>query len=484
VAPWRWVFYINLPIGIPALFITQIVLKLPFHRQPQRIDWTGFTLMAIGVASLILGLTWGGTQAAWTSREHPPVYNLRWFPGVGAQSNAPGTSLSGADAFLSDWLVTLLLIAGTLFVAAFIVAELKVKQPLLPMRLFNSRNFSLASAVSFIVGAGMFGGFVFLPTYLQVSTGVSATVSGFLLLPMMAGMFPFMTASGIVISRTGRYKVWPLVGLPTGAVGMLVLSLLTATSPWYILWGGMFLMGAGIGMTMQVMVMIVQNTLEMRDMGIGTSSNTFLRQMGGVFGIGIFGALFAAKLRTVMGDVARAAVANHIDISGLGDSLQASPGQIHTLPAAVRDPITAGVASAIAHIFLYAAPVMLLGWLMAMLVKEVPLRSARSIGGAAPTPGSGTQVGRNLEKTADATAGAPVVLAPRNGHANGHANGHGGGNGIGNGANGHGTPFGRGPGSSRAIVAFTGREERQWFMGYEINDLQARVDQAVALRRR
>lgn len=402
VSPWRWVFYINLPIGIPALFITQIVLKLPFHKRKEPVDYLGFGLLALGTAAIILGLTWAGQAAAWDAS-----YNLRWGPGAGAASFVPGHTPTGTDALLGDWLVPALLTLGVAFTALFVVRQAKAKVPLLPLGMFRSRNYALGSIVSFIVGMAMFGGFVFLPTYLQMSTGVSATLSGFLMLPLMAGMFPSMTISGILVSKTGRYKRWPVIGLPVGTLGLLLLSTITAdTAQWFVALG-MFFLGIGIGLTMQVIVVAVQNVLEPRDLGIGTSANTFMRQMGGVFGVGLFGAYFAHRVIALAGKAGVIAAANGIDPASIGNSFRATPQVVRDYPAPLREAITGGFADIVGHIFLFAAPVMLLAWVVVLFLKEIPLRTARSVGGSAKPAGA------SQDPAVGAEAAVEKALAPR-----------------------------------------------------------------------
>jgi MFS family permease len=472
IAPWRWVFYINLPIGIPALFITGIVLRLPFNRVKQPIDYAGFALLALGASSLILGLIWAGQPATWDSH-----YNLRWLPGVGDAAPLGGAAPTGAAAFLGDWLVTILLSSGLVLAAAFLVWEARTEHALLPLRLFKARTYSLGAAISFVVGAAMFGAFVFLPTYLQISTGVSATMSGFLMLPLMAGMFPFMTVSGNLVSKTGRYKFWPLIGLPTGGIGLFMLSFITATSPAWFVGLGMFVLGSGIGMTMQVVVVAVQNVLEMKDLGIGTSANTFMRQMGGVFGVGLFGAYYAHRIiGLIPGALAIARKYPGVDVRPILAGFQVNPGAVHDYPEELRTFITTGFADTVAHIFLFAAPVMLLGVVLVLFLKEIPLRSTRNVGGSAPTPAAQTPMVRSAEKAADAASGAPVLIATTRNGANGRgANGHANGNGSGNG---HApTPPGR-----PAVVSFGAREERGSYYGYELADLQARVDHVTRQR--
>ncbi|MEA3142936.1 MAG: hypothetical protein QOG31_260 [Thermoplasmata archaeon] len=368
---WRWIFYVNVPIGIPALVLTGVVLRLPFERQKQKIDYLGAALLTLGSSMLILALVWGGDASPWDAS-----YNLRWLPGVGDASNLPGASPGGLAAFLGDWLVSLLILGSLLVTAVFVLVERRRDNPLLPMGLFKSSVFTISSLVSFAVGAAMFAGFVFLPTYLQISTGVSATLSGLLLLPLIGGLMPLSTASGIIISKTGRYKWWPLVGLPVAAAGMGMLSLLAPDSSKWFIGVGMFLLGAGIGMTMQVMVLAVQNSLPMRQMGVGTAANNFMRSMGSVIGVSLFGVFLNKEIRAALRQLA----ANGVDPQLVGGILQSSPGKIHDLPPAIRDVVTTHVATGVGHIFLYSIPVVLLAFVLTLFLKEVPLRSTRNIG--------------------------------------------------------------------------------------------------------
>jgi MFS family permease len=452
IAPWRWVFYINIPIGIPALLVTQVVLKLPFRRNREPIDWPGFALLAAGTSALILGLTWAAQPAPWDGS-----YNLRWAPGAGRATPDGSAAPGGVQGLLGDWLVPLLLAGGAALLAAFVAVERRVRHPLLPPRLFATPQYRLGSAVSFAVGAAMFAGFVFLPTYLQMSTGVSATMSGFLMLPMMAGMFPFMTVSGILISRTGRYKRWPLVGLPVSAAGMLLLSTLGAGTPLWLVGLGMFLMGAGIGMTMQVMVVVVQNVLEVRDLGIGTSANTFLRQMGGVFGVGILGAYFAGRVIDLARGAAPIAARNGVDPATLGSTFSADAAAVHGFPAELRRFIADGFADAVADVFLFAAPLMLAAWVLVMFIEEIPLRLTRGVGGGPAEEAGPASPAKAAEKAAETAAGAPVLAVAAPHAANGHANGS---------------------------LEGPARPARRSYLGYDLVELQSRVDQAVRLRRR
>ncbi|MCA1818734.1 MAG: MDR family MFS transporter [Thermoplasmatota archaeon] len=396
---WRWIFYINLPIGIPALIVTGIVLRLPFQRHKHKIDYAGTALLIVGASAMILGLVWGGQGAPWDSGckaidgAPAPCYELRWFPGgsgtavpsfdAGAAALPVAHTLDSGQKLLSDWSVTGLLVAGALLLGAFLWRQAKVEHPLLPLRLFAKKDFSIASAVSFIIGAAMFGGFIFLPTYLQDSAGVAPTQSGLLLLPMVLGIMPFMTASGIVISKTGRYKWWPLVGVPVAMAGMGMLSRIDSGTSSLYLGVGMFLLGAGIGMVMQVMVLVAQNSLDVRDMGIGTAANNFMRSMGSVFGVSLFGVVFADRLRAALPQIFTAARENGVDPVTVARAFRSSPEAIKGFPDPVRIPVVDAVAHGVGDIFLFALPVMLLAWALLWFLREVPLRSTRNVGAAA-----------------------------------------------------------------------------------------------------
>lgn len=476
IASWRWVFYINLPIGIPALFITQIVLKLPFHKRKEPLDGLGFALLAVGTAAIILGLTWAGQAAAWNGK-----VNLRWGPGVGDASNDPTYDLSAAQQFVGDYLVLLLLVVGVAFTALFVVRQAKAKVPLLPLHMFKERNYALGSVVSFVVGMAMFGGFVFLPTYLQMSTGVSATLSGFLMLPLMAGMFPSMTISGILVSKTGKYKRYPVFGLPIGALGLFLLSTIDAdTAKWFVA-VGMMLLGVGIGLTMQVIVVAVQNVLQPRDLGIGTSANTFMRQMGGVFGVGVFGAYFAHRVIALAQGAVPVAIQAGVDPASIGSSFRATPGAVKDFPPALRDYITGGFADIVGHIFLFAAPVMLVAWVTVLFLKELPLRTARNVGGEAkPAPAA-------ADPTIGSEASVEKAIAPRSVGSTAVLNGNGRANGNGH-VRGTATPPARVPPVVMTERVAPAKPEKEIVIEVprtkaEVRDLQAKVDAAARARR-
>ena len=260
---WRWVFLINLPIGALALAVTSSVLRLPVHRRSHRIDVEGAVLLIAGVSSVLLALVWGGTEYPWSS----PV-------------------ISG------------LAVGGVVTLIAFVVWESRVEEPILPLRLFRDPIFSVSAVLGFLTGCGLFGGVIFLPLFLQVVTGVSATSSGLLLLPLTAGVVVGSVGSGRIISHTGRYRVWPIGGLGVASVGMFLLTLMRGDTPLVLSSIYMVILGLGVGATMQVTILVVQNTVAHRDLGVATSAAQFFRQMGGAFGTAAFGAIMNYRLQT------------------------------------------------------------------------------------------------------------------------------------------------------------------------------------------
>ena len=258
---WRWVFYINLPLGGAALVYLSRVLKLPAHRTEHVIDYLGAALLAVAATSIVLVTTWGGSEYAWGS---PEIIGLA--------------------------------VVGVAAVAAFLWAESRAVEPMLPLHLFRIRNFSLVAALSFLVGLAMFGAITFLPLYQQTVQGASATVSGLLLTPMMIGVMVTSIIAGQVTSKTGRYKILPILGSVGMGAGMFLLTLLgPATSR---VTSGLFLvvLGLGMGLLMQTTSLMAQNSVELKDIGVASSSRIFFQQIGGSIGVSVFGALFAKQL--------------------------------------------------------------------------------------------------------------------------------------------------------------------------------------------
>ena len=340
---WRWVFYINLPIGIGALALTTIVLKLPVHRQKHSIDYIGAALMVAGVTSLLLVASWGGIEYGWLS-----------------------TTIIGLG------------IAGVVLLALFALQEARAPEPLLPLRLFRERVFAAGSAIMFIVGLGMFGAIAFLPLYLQVVQGVSATASGLRLTPLMLGLIISSTVSGRIISATGKYRYFPIAGTLMMGAGLFMLS--TMSSGTGLLESSLYmaLLGIGIGLVIQVIVLAVQNAVDYRDLGTATAGANFFRSMGAAFGVAISGAIVNNRLGYYLPRLVPPNSLNGIDAR----TLTASPAQIYQLPADALHGVVEAFSKSVTTAFFWAAPAALLAFALTWLLKEQPLRDTAYVGSA------------------------------------------------------------------------------------------------------
>ena len=333
---WRWIFYINVPVGIIALVVTTIVLPNTVAKSKPAIDYLGFSVLAAAISCLVLFTTWGGAQYAWSS---PQVLSL---------------------------------IAATIvLLALFLRIEKNVREPVIPLRLFQNRTFNVASGVSFIIGLGMFGSIIYLPLFLQLVSGASATNSGLLMLPLMGGLLVASTLSGQAISRTGRYKIYPVVGTALSAIGMFLLSSMDANTSRNLASAYMVVLGAGIGLVMSVMILVTQNSVDRSDLGVATATVSFFRSVGGSVGVAVFGALFTSGLTRNLSHDLPAAVAAKLGSAG-GGSLTAVQG----LPAAQQLGYKTAFADALTTVFTYAIPLMVLAFLLTWLLKETPLRAA------------------------------------------------------------------------------------------------------------
>ncbi|MEV8067360.1 MFS transporter [Streptomyces sp. NPDC085995] len=332
---WRWCFYVNVPFGLITLAVVTAVLKLPRPRVRARFDVLGALLLAAASTCLVLLTSWGGTEYAWNSR-------VIWGLGAGAAAAA----------------------------VLFVVAEHFAAEPLIPLRLFRDSVFNISALVGLVIGVALFGAASYLPTFLQMVDGASATESGLLMLPMMGGIVGASIVSGQLISHTGRYRLYPLLGGALSAVGMWLLSRLETDTPrlHYSLW--MAVLGAGIGLVMPVLVLAVQNSVRPADLGTATSANNYFRQIGGSVGAAVFGTLFAGRLTDALRDrlPARAGAA-------LPDAESITPQAVRALPAGLRDAYIQAYADAMPRIFLYLVPVLVLGTVIAFFLKEKPLVS-------------------------------------------------------------------------------------------------------------
>ncbi|MFI2199784.1 DHA2 family efflux MFS transporter permease subunit [Streptomyces sp. NPDC020192] len=335
---WRWVFYVNLPVGVVALAVIATALRIPRRTERHVIDYLGTFLIAAVATCLVLVASLGGTTWAWASAQ-----------------------------------IVGLAVLGVLLAVAFVAVERRAAEPVLPLKLFGIRTFTLAAVISFIVGFAMFGAMTYLPTFLQVVHGVSPTMSGVHMLPMVFGLLLSSTVSGQIVSRTGRWKVFPVVGTAVTTIGLLLLHRLTEHSPTAVMSVYFFVFGLGLGLVMQVLVLIVQNAVSYEDLGVATSGATFFRSIGASFGVAIFGTVFAGRLSDKLAAALRGV---HLPPGITPGALKSDPRGIAALPPALRPAALHAYASAITGVFLYAAPVALLGFVLAWFLKEDRLRGS------------------------------------------------------------------------------------------------------------
>ncbi|MFH7593701.1 MDR family MFS transporter [Streptomyces racemochromogenes] len=348
---WRWSFYINLPLGAVALAMVSAVLHLPKKKAQGKIDYLGAALLTVAITSTVLVTTWGGTEYAWGSGQ-----------------------------------IIGLIVAGVLAVAAFLYVETKAAEPVMPLHIFRSRNFTLMSVIGFLVGFAMFGGVLYLPLFQQAVQGASATNSGLLLLPMLLSMMVVSLIAGRITTSTGKYKVFPIVGGALMVVGLFLLATMDTGTTRLVSGVYMAVLGAGLGFLMQITMLVAQNSVEMRDMGVASSSATLFRTLGGSFGVALMGSLFTSRVTDTMSErlgpqAARAAGSAQLDAASLAK-----------LPEAVRDAYQHAVSAGTHSAFLLGAAIAVLGFALAWFVKEVPLR------GAGPAQAGG--------------AGAPAASSP------------------------------------------------------------------------
>ncbi|WP_422641073.1 MFS transporter [Streptomyces formicae] len=360
---WRWCFYFNVPFGLVTLAVVAVVLKLPKPVTRARFDVLGALLLTAASTCLVLLTSWGGTEYAWDSRVI-----------LGLAAGAAGTAL------------------------LFLVVEHYAAEPVIPLRLFRDSVFTITGLVGAVVGVALFGAASYLPTFLQMVDGATATESGLLMLPMMGGIVVASIVSGQLISRTGHYKVYPVLGSAVSAVGMWLLSRLeTDTSRFeYSVWQA--ILGLGIGLVMPVLILAVQNSVPPADLGTATSANNYFRQIGGSVGAAVFGTLFADRLTDALADRLPAAegasaAASAAASGGTADSLpdglpdpeSITPQLVHALPPVLRDGYIQAYADAMPRIFLYLVPVLVLGLVLAFFLKEKPLVSMNAPASAEPT---------------------------------------------------------------------------------------------------
>ncbi|MFF8610332.1 MDR family MFS transporter [Streptomyces sp. NPDC015346] len=338
---WRWSFYINLPLGAVALAMVTAVLHLPkkVRDRSVRIDFLGAALLTVGITAIVLVTTWGGTEYAWGSA-----------------------------------MIVGLSVAGVAALAAFLRVETRASDPVVPLHIFRSRNFTLMSVIGFLTGFVMFGAVLFLPLFQQSVQGASATNSGLLLLPMLMAMMVVSLVSGRITTSSGKYKIFPIIGTALMVIGLFLLAQMdTGTSR---LTSGVYMavLGAGMGFLMQITMLVAQNSVEMKDMGVASSATTLFRTLGSSFGVAIMGALFTSRVQDEMAARGGSELTQQ--------SAQLDAASLAKLPAALREAYQDAVASGTHAAFLAGAAIAVIGFVLAFLVKEVALRGA----GPAPKP--------------------------------------------------------------------------------------------------
>jgi EmrB/QacA subfamily drug resistance transporter len=343
---WRWAFYINIPLGIAALLVTALVMRIPNIRRKARIDYIGATLLTVGVVALTLVASWGGSQYAWGSAT----------------------------------IITLAVLA-VVALAGFVYAERRVAEPILPPRMFRDRNFSTSQVLSFLVGAVMFGGVNFLPQYLQDVQGVSSTASGLLMLPLMFGMLAVMLTTGQITTRTGHYRSFPILGGLFMAVGMAVLLALDVSTPLVVASGLTAVLGIGMGFMMQNTMLITQNSVDLRDMGAASGSVSLFRTIGGSLGVALLGSVFTSRITDSL--TGSLGAAGKKLVSG---GAQLPPSAIHRLPAPLRDAFEAAIVHGLHGVLIGGVVLAVVAFAAAWLIRAVPLRGGEPAAPTSPAP--------------------------------------------------------------------------------------------------
>ncbi|WOI57210.1 MFS transporter [Palleronia sp. LCG004] len=335
---WRWIFYVNLPVGLVGLAVIAWAFAPPPKREPRPMDWTGAALLAIGLTALVLSTSLGGNTLPWTS---PVILGL-----------AALTILS---------------------LGALVWAERRAAEPILPPALFRNQTFLVSSAVGFIVGLAMFAAVTYMPVYLQIVQGISPSRAGLALTPLMGGLFLTSIVSGRIISRIGRYRTFPIVGTALMAVGLGLMSFLGPQTSLLLALGAMSVLGLGLGLVMQVLVLAVQNAVDYRNLGVATSGATLFRSIGGALGVSGAGAIFSAGLATRLSATLPS-----------GTSVATTPGAINALPGPTRDLYHAAYAGALHPVFVTAAALAVLAFALTWAMRDIPLRE--TVGSAPVSP--------------------------------------------------------------------------------------------------
>ncbi|MET9257731.1 MDR family MFS transporter [Streptomyces sp. NPDC003717] len=367
---WRWAFYVNVPIAV--IVVIAAARTIPSVKAATRpsIDYLGIALVAVGASALILATSWGGNEYGWGS---PVILGL--FAG------------------------------GVIALAAFCWAETRAAEPMLPMRLFRNPVFRVCSALSFIVGFAMLGALTYLPTYLQYVDGDSATISGVRTLPMVIGLLIASVFSGTVVSRTGRYRLFPIAGTLVMGLGLYLMSLMGPDTGAALESLYMFVLGTGIGLSMQVLTIAVQNTVDYSDLGTATSGVTFFRTLGSSFGTAVFGTIYTNALGPNLRDGIAAAARTGTADPAVVSRAATNPEGVHRLPARAAAPVIGAYADTIQTVFLWTVPVAALGFVIALFLKQVRLRDSARRGSTDLGDGFGSPQDANRQRAVEAAVG-------------------------------------------------------------------------------
>lgn len=339
---WRWAFWINIPLGLIAFGLFAFLLKLPRPQNQVKVDFAGMITLGAATVALILAATWGGSDYAWDS-----------------------------------WQILSLFAAVVVLSVVFVLIERKAAQPVLPLSLFRSRSFVLTMSAGLFMGIAMFGALGYMPTYLQMVHGATATESGLLMIPMMGSMLITSIVTGQIVSRTGRYKIFPLVGMVIIGVALVLLSQLSVDLPVWRVCLALGVLGLGLGMTMQILVLIVQNVFSPAMVGTATAGNNFFRQVGATLGSAVVGSLFASRLMDLLEQ--RMPAGTMSGAGGSDASAGFTPELVHTLPGQIQSIVVGAYNDALIPIYLWLVPFVAVGAILMFFVPETTLRTSNRI---------------------------------------------------------------------------------------------------------
>jgi MFS family permease len=403
---WRWVFFVNIPVGIAAMIVIAKFLRLPMHRFDHAVDYRGAVLMVAGISALLLLTSWGGIEYAWGSpviiglgvvgvallamfvfqedRVPEPLLSLRAmrykaFSVITVLPVLAGLGLLTWGGIEHSWSLGTIVgldVLGVAFLTTLLIWEARINDPLLPLRLFRYKIFSVSTLLSFIVGLGLFGAISYVPMYFQVVRGTSATMSGLQLAPMMFTVVLAVAMTGRIITRIGRYRMFPILGSGIMVVGMFLLSRLDDSTSFLEASGYMMVLGLGLGMLMQVPVLAVQNAVMHRDLGSATAGVNVFRMLGSAFGVAIFGAILNNRLTTELQRYVPASALGQLNRS----ALTASPAQLRALPAEIHAGVVHAFTQSLDTVFLWAVPLIFVAFVVSWFLQEMPLREYAHLG--------------------------------------------------------------------------------------------------------